>query len=151
MYPDARVVQLHRDPLKTVPSTVSLMGTIRSMRCEHVDVDALAPLISFGYALMLDDTMDARASGELPDDQFVDVRYADLVADGPGTVGAIYRDLGIALPDELPGAVTRHLNERPQSARGVHRYALADTGLDPVVERRRFERYQQHYDVPDEA
>ena len=43
VYPDATVVQLHRDPLKTVPSTVSLMGTIRSMRCEQVDVDGLAP------------------------------------------------------------------------------------------------------------
>ena len=34
VYPDARVVQIHRDPLKTVPSTISLMGTIRSMRSD---------------------------------------------------------------------------------------------------------------------
>ena len=50
VYPDARVIQIHRDPLKTVPSTISLMGTIRSMRCERVDVDALAPWVSLGYA-----------------------------------------------------------------------------------------------------
>ena len=42
VYPDARVVQLHPHPLKTVPSTVSLMGTIRSMRCE-VDVEGSLP------------------------------------------------------------------------------------------------------------
>lgn len=151
VYPDARVVQLHRDPLKTVPSTISLMGTIRSMRCEHVDVDTLAPLISLGYALMLDDTMDARAAGELPDDRFVDVRYADLVGDGPGTVERIYRDLGVDVPHDLPGAVARHLAERPQASRGAHRYSLTDTGLDAEAERARFRRYQQHYDVPDEA
>lgn len=150
VYPDARVVQLHRDPLKTVPSTVSLMGTIRSMRCEQVDVDALAPLISLGYSLMLDDTMDARAAGDLPDDRFVDVRYADLLADPTGTIAGIYGAFGVPVPELLPGAILRHLADRPQAARGVHRYALADTGLDAEAERQRFGRYQAHYGVPDE-
>ena len=35
VYPDARVVQIHRDPLKTVPSTISLMGTLKSMRSDR--------------------------------------------------------------------------------------------------------------------
>ncbi len=151
VYPDARVVLVHRDPLKTVPSTVSLMGTIRSMRCRDVDVDTLAPLISLGYALMLDDTMDARDSGALPDDRFVDVRYADLLADPTGTVAGIYQALGATPPAALPDAITAHLTERPQAARGVHRYSLADTGLDAEAERRRFRRYQDRYHVPDEA
>lgn len=150
VYPDARVVQLHRDPLRTVPSTVSLMGTIRSMRCERVDVDGLAPLISFGYALMLDDTMDARASGALPDDQFVDVRYADLMADPAATVLGIYEQLRRPAPADLAVSVTDHLARRPRGAHGEHRYSLADFGLDAATERARFARYQAHHDVPDE-
>lgn len=150
VYPDARVVQLHRDPLKTVPSTVSLMGTIRSMRCEQVDVAGLAPLISFGYALMLDDTMDARAAGALPDAQFVDVRYADLLADPAATVLGIYERLDRPAPPDLATAITDHLARRPKGAHGEHRYALADLGLDADAERARFARYQAAYDVPDE-
>ena len=150
VYPDARVVQLHRDPLKTVPSTVSLMGTIRSMRCERVDVDGLAPLISLGYALMLDDTMDARASGALPDDQFVDVRYADLMGDPAATGLGIYEQLRRPAPPSLAVSVTDHLARRPKGAHGEHRYSLADFGLDPATERARFARYQAHHDVPDE-
>lgn len=150
VYPDARIVQLHRDPLKTVPSTVSLMGTIRSMRCERVDVAGLAPLISFGYALMLDDTLDARASGALPDAQFVDVRYADLMADPAGAVLGIYEQLDRPIPAGLDVDVTDHLARRPKGAHGEHRYALEDFGLDPVAERARFSRYQATYDVPDE-
>jgi hypothetical protein len=94
--------------------------------------------------------MDARAAGELPDDRFVDVRYADLVSQPVATVTDIYDQLGAAVPASLPAAVTRHLAERPQAAHGVHRYSLADTGLDPEVERARFHLYQQHYGVPDE-
>ena len=95
VYPDARVVQIHRDPLKSVPSTISLMGTLKSMHSGGVDVSALAPLVSMGYGFMLDDTIDARARGELPDDQFVDVRYADLMADPTAALEQVYRALGV--------------------------------------------------------
>ena len=151
VYPDARVVQIHRDPLKSVPSTISLMGTLRSMRCGTVDVDSLVPWVSLGYAMMLDDTMDARASGALPDERFVDVRYSDLMEDPAGTVGRIHDRLGIDAPPQLRAAVTDYVAARPKDARGTHRYALADTGLDPVTERARFSRYQTAYGVPDEV
>ncbi len=151
VYPDARVVQIHRDPLKTVPSTISLMGTIRSSRCERVDVDSLAPWVCLGYAHMLDDTIDARASGELPDAQFVDVRYADLMAAPAATLTGVYQRLEIALPSAFADTVGRHLAARPRGAHGTHEYSLADTGLDAARERERFARYQATYGVPDEA
>lgn len=151
VYPDARVVLLHRDPLKSVPSTISLMGTLRSMRCEVVDVDALAGLVSFGYGAMLDAAMDDRDAGVLPDDRFVDVRYADLMDDPVATVAAIYDGLGIAFEPAHGEAIEAHLAARPKDRAGPHRYSLADTGLDVAAERERFARYQQRYDVPDEA
>jgi hypothetical protein len=151
VYPDARVVQIHRDPLKSVPSTISLMGTIRSTRCAQVDVDTLVPWVSLGYAAMLDDTVAARGSGELPDDQFVDVRYADLMADPAAAISQVYGDLGLALPSALPEAVSDYVAARPKGARGAHRYSLADTGLDEATERERFRSYQARHNVPDET
>ncbi len=151
VYPDARVVQIHRDPLQSVASTISLMGTIRSTRCEVVDVDSLAPWISIGYAHMLEDAIAARATGDLPDGQFVDVRYVDLMDAPVATVRDLYDRLGIAWPAALAAAVEAHLAARPRGGRGEHRYALADTGLDPARERQRFSRYQTTYGVPDEG
>ena len=150
VYPDARVIQIHRDPLRTVPSTISLMGTIRSMRGETVDVDRLAPWVSLGYAAMLDDTMGARTSGELPEAAFVDVRYADLMTDPVSTVRHAYAQLGLDVPSELDRTIQDYLASRPRLERGVHEYALADAGLELDVERRRFQRYQSTYGVPDE-
>ena len=116
---------------KTVPSTISLMGTIKSMRSDDVDVDALAPWVSIGYGSMLDDTIDARAAGELPDAQFVDVRYADLMSEPVATIASVYERLGVEPPAGHDTTVRDHLAVRPKGARGVHRYSLDDTGLDP--------------------
>jgi Sulfotransferase family len=151
VYPDARVVQIHRDPLKTVPSTISLMGTIRSMRTEQVDVDALAPLVSMGYGLMLDDEMRARESGELPDDQFVDVLYGDLLRAPVDTLRQVYDQLGAPWPATYATAIADHLAARPKGARGQHEYSLDSLHLDEAAERARFERYQARFGVPDET
>jgi hypothetical protein len=151
VYPDARVVQIHRDPLKSVPSTISLMATLRAMRYETVDVESIVPFISLGYGLLLDAVMDDRDSGRLPDDQFVDVRYADLMRDPVATLATVYRALGVAAPADLDERVTAHLAARPKGAHGAHRYALADTGLDEPAERARFERYAARYSVPIET
>ena len=151
VYPDARVVQIHRDPLKAVPSTISLMGTLRSMHGDRVDVDSLVGWVSIGYAMMLDDTMDARSTGELPDEQFVDVRYADLMDRPAETLRALYLDLDATEPAGYADEVRRHLARRPKDVRGAHRYSLADTGLDHATERDRFRRYQERHDVPDEV
>lgn len=150
VYPDARVVQIHRDPLKSVPSTISLMGTLQSMRCDPVDVEPIVPFVSLGYAALLDSVMDARTTGDLPDAQFVDVLYSDLMADPVTTVRSIYERIGTPPPDDMDDRVTAHLAERPKDARGAHTYALSDTGLDEAAERARFERYRSRYAVPDE-
>lgn len=151
VYPDARVIQIHRDPLKTVPSTISLMGTLKAMRCGHADVDSLAGLVALGYGLMLDDTIDARAGGELPDERFVDVRYQDLMEAPVEAVRRAYDQMGLAWPPSLGEAVEQHLAQRPKGARGAHEYSLADMGIDVAEERARFARYQATYAVPDEV
>jgi hypothetical protein len=151
VYPDARVIQIHRDPLKSVPSTISLMATLRSMRYEEVDIESIVPFISLGYGLLLDSVMDDRDNGRLPDGQFVDVRYADLMSDPVETLDDVYRAIDVEPPADLAARVTTHLSVRPKDVRGAHRYALADTGLDEVAERARFERYAARYSVPIEA
>ncbi len=42
-YPDACIIQTHRDPAKTMPSTVSTVAMILWLRTDAIDLDALAP------------------------------------------------------------------------------------------------------------
>jgi len=150
VYPDARVVHVHRDPLKTVPSTLSLLGTLKSMRCEDVSIADLPP-VAIGSAMLLDNAIAGRADGSLPDEQFVDVRYADLMAYPGRAVVDIYEQLEWPRADDLAHRVNAYVAARPKGAHGEHRYSLEDFGLDALTERERFGDYRERFSVPEEA
>jgi hypothetical protein len=150
VYPEARIIQTHRDPKKTIPSSLSLMGTLKWMRCEESDPAAGAETTAAGYAYIYRRQIEQRAKGELPDAQFVDVRYAELVADPGSTVERIYAALGWRCAPALRQAVVDYVARKPRGARGVHRYSLAEMGLDPAVERERFAFYCDHFGVAEE-
>ena len=59
VYPDARIVQTHRDPIKCMASTTSLMGTLYSMRSDQPFNAELMESIIMGEAtsMRLEDVM----------------------------------------------------------------------------------------------
>lgn len=150
IYPDARVVLTHRDPARTVPSTISLMATLRHMRRDDVDVDRLAAQLADGMALGLDAVMHWRAQGEVPDDRFYDLRYADLMADPVGALRRLYASWDRELDDATAQRVERYLAARPREQHGPHRYDLSTFGIDADALRARYARYRAQYDVPEE-
>ncbi len=150
VYPEAHIIQTHRDPLKTIPSTLSLLGTLKWMRCEKVEIAPLAPLIARGQAASYEREISHRADGTLPDENFVDVRYADLMNDPMKTIAAIYHRLGWSLSNESRNRMEQYLNSKPQGSRGRHAYSLAEMGLSAEKERARFKNYCQRFEVPAE-
>lgn len=145
VYPDARVVMLHRDPLETMPSTLSLMSTLKRMRNTAVDIAPMAATLPYGYEYMLRSVLDRRASGDLPDGQFCDVAYPDLLAEPVTTLRGVYDGFGLEFDDELGRSMHRYLDDKPRGAHGPHHYALADFGLDESVERERFRFYTDRF------
>jgi len=151
VYPDARIVRTHRDPLRTLPSTISLMGTLKWMRCRRVDMSRTARALAAGYAHLYAREIEQRASGTLPDERFVDVHFAELVADPVGTVREVYRRLDWAFPDAVAEGVARYASARPRGAHGVHRYSIAGVGLEAAEERRRYAFYLERYGIAEEG
>jgi hypothetical protein len=150
VYPDARIVHIHRDPLKIVPSTLSLLGMLKWMRSDHVELGAMAPVVSAGFAAMLDRIIAARAQGTLPDDRFVDVRYADLLDDPGATVAHVQEQLGWPSAAVVRDRARDYVAAKPKGAHGEHRYTLDDFGLDAAEQRARFAGYCEHFAVPAE-
>lgn len=150
VYPDARIIRTHRDPLKTLPSAISLMGTLKWMRCLEVDMSSAPGLLGFGYAYVYQREIDQRAGGGLPDDRFVDVQFTELVRDPASTVEGVYARLGWEFTDAARQRIDRYASDKPKDSRGPHRYSLEEIGLDAGAERERFRFYTDHYDVTEE-
>jgi hypothetical protein len=153
VYPDARVVVTHRDPLAVLPSLVNLMACLRWQRSDAVDREQLVEHVTLGTALVLEATMRRRDSGALPDDRIVDVRYHDLVTDPDETMAAVYDALDLDLTPEVAGRMRDYLaaKRRAREQTGAHEYSFADLGLDPDETRARFSAYQKRYDIPSEV
>jgi hypothetical protein len=150
VYPDARIVRTHRDPLKTLPSAINLMGTLKWMRCREVDMSTASKRLPLGFAHIYRREIEQRASGVLPDSQFVDVHFDDIVRDPVGTVESVYRQLGWPFTSGIADRIAGYAASKPKGSRGEHRYSLDDAGLDAGTERERFGFYTSHYGIVEE-
>ncbi len=140
----------HRDPLKTIPSLASLMAAMRSMRSDTVDFQEIGQIAAMSPYLF-EMVMEWRRSGAVPDDQIVDLRYGELMADPIGTLRGTYERLGIELAPAAEARMRALLDARPKGRHGAHSYSFADLGLDPADTRKLAESYMAEYGVQEES
>lgn len=149
-YPRASVVQTHRDPAKTMPSTVSTVAMVQWLRTDQVDLDATSLLIGAVFGDALATVARRRAEGSLPD-RFGDVRFADLMADPVAAIAGAYEQIGRELTAEHRQAIVDYLAAKPRGKHGVHRYTAADWGFDVDEVRAPLADYLAAMDVALEA
>lgn len=150
VYPDARIVQTHRDPLRVVASLVSLICTLRSLATEAIDPHEIATDWTVRLATGLTRTMRVRERGLLPPAQVFDLHFHEFMRDEIAMVRRIYAHFGLQLSAEAESRMRRFLAENRVDKHGRHTYTLALGGLDEPTERRRYAEYQERYGIPSE-
>jgi len=147
VYPDARIVQTHRDPVRVLASLCSLITLLRSMASDRIDPVAVAEDWSQRLEAGLRASMEVRAAGLLRDDQVFDLHLPDFVGNEIEMVRRIYDHFELKLGDEAETRMRRYLAENQSDKHGAHRYTLAPSGLNPELERSRFAAYQERFDI----
>ncbi len=152
VFPDMQLIWMHRDPVKSVSSVVSLVGTILWTRSERkMDSRAIAQLTNpAGLAALFNMVMDQIDRGDVPASQMHSVQYLDLVDAPMETVEKLYRDLKVPLTEAARTAMNRYIHEHPREARPPHRYQVG-TADKHAEERKLFERYENRYQVKREV
>jgi hypothetical protein len=128
VYPDARLVITHRDPARTVPSTVSAVCAGRWVRSDAVDPIKTAKTLAGGVGFIMNNA--AAQCASLPSGQVADLHYLDLLHDPVAAITAAYEQLGLPIADGHGDRITAYLAARPQTKYGTHRYGPEDYGLD---------------------
>lgn len=150
VYPDARFVMTHRDPVQTLASISKMTFNLRGMRAAGpVDMHEVGRDMLHFVTRHIERIMafDAQPEGR----RVVHVDYYALIADPVGQMRAIHRGLGIETPDDVAKTVGDWHASNPKNARGRNDYTLAQYGLDDAAVAEVFADYMQRFAIPREA
>ena len=145
VFPEATVIQTHRDPVETVPSFCSLVAHGWGVMSDHVDPREVGRQWSRKIERMLGRalaTRDARDGAG-----FIDVRYPDLIADPLAVMEQLCAQLDLPWSPEIRTHLGEWLTRNRQHRHGVHRYDASDFGLTAADLSERYADYRRRFDV----
>jgi hypothetical protein len=144
------VIHTHRDPTRFIASLVSLLAVLRFMRSDAVDIATLGPMMELTYQMFLEQVIDQREHGVIPNEQIVDSHFLDLMADPVASLRSLYQQLALEWPANHDDNVRGYLAAKPKGKHGAHKYDFADVGLEEASVRATFTRYVEHYGIAPE-
>lgn len=152
VYPDAKFIWTHRDPIKALSSEISLIGTLNWIRSDHPFIgESLANFTDARLvAAMLSQPIDWLESGAFPQDQLCNIQYREFMQSPLGVVEKIYAQFGIEMTASGRAAMQKYMDDHPRSSRPGHQYDLGSAER-VKQERELFRRYQDYFSVPSET
>ncbi|GAA2725070.1 sulfotransferase [Actinocorallia aurantiaca] len=139
VYPDALIVQTHRDPRASTASMCSLSAHSTSGWSTEFEGSVIGRSQLDLWSRGLEAFSAERARHD--PSRFHDVDYDEFVRDPLGTAESIYSRFGLTLTDEARTAMAAlHTESDAGAGRPSHSYSLADFGLTPEEVDERFPR-----------
>ena len=147
VFPDALVIQTHRNPIEVLSSSLQLTKALRGLFGRPDTTGRLMDRESRVLAEMMERSMHFRDGHPALAARFMDLSYADLVSDPLAAVSRIYEHLDCPLTQATILQMRQFIVGRSRYRRRNHS-SLADHGLDVRAEMRRFQNYCRRFGVP---
>ena len=151
VYPDARVVFLHRDPLKVLPSVAQLTEILRAPFTRRIDRRGIGRMVVEDWVRGAELMVQEARHPTLPSAQVLHLRYRDIVQRPIEAVQRLYSHFGMTLTTSAHDAMQALLAARPRGGYGENHYTFAAHGIDPEELRVRFADYVGLFGVPAES
>ncbi len=147
IFPDALVVQTHRDPAKAVPSLCALLMQSHAImevdrRDERAKIMCLREAAKWAKGVR-----EAMPVREAHAGQLIDVIHSAFHADPMAVVRRIYSFASLELQPEIEAAMAQRIAAWPELAYGVHRYDVTDFGVEESDIRDQFGSYIEQFDL----
>lgn len=150
VYPDARIVQCHRDPSKVLPSICSLVAGFRALGEDRVDCAAVGRRMLDLWGRSMDSGMAARVEIErrYGADRFFDLDFRDVLSDPVSAMRRVYDAFGYEMSEEAEARLRDWHESNPRGKHGAHAYAAEDYGLTTTAIQDRFAAYLERFSIP---
>jgi hypothetical protein len=145
VFPDARIIQTHRDAVTATVSLVSLTCYGVRNYFDHPNPLLMGQSLSGAVERLLRGIARDRAAD---DPRFVDVQFAEMMADPIAMVRKIYTSAGRELSPQTEQAMRAWLATHRRGKHGVHEYSALDFGIDVGERQRALRFYHERFGVP---
>lgn len=150
VYPDARFLMTHRDPVQTLASICKMTFHLRGMRAQApVDPVTVGRQMRMFIRRHIDRIM--AFEREPLADRVVHVDYYSLAADPVQALRDIHARLAIDTPAALEHSVQQWHQDNPKNARGRNDYSIEQWGLDADEIAEEYGDYISYFAIPRES
>ena len=129
VYPDAQIVQTHRDVKKTITSTASLYFHFRKAFGNNVKKETIAKEIIDIWVHRLNKGLDYRSQHPKKEERFFDFDFADFMDNPLQTIKNLYAYFDWRLCEETQEKMMTFLAENHRTKKGAHLYSLENYQL----------------------
>lgn len=150
VFPDARLVCTHRDPIKAVGSACSMTWNAIVRDTDNISPHWVGQEWLAKTDAMLRKTLKVRAA-MVPAEQQIDVLYQDISGDWRAEMERIYDFLKMPLTDAAVAGMQAWLDSNTQHKHGAHKYRLSDFGLSKEQVDDQLRYYRERFDIPYET
>ena len=150
VFPNAKLICPHRDPVKVVGSSCSMVWNSIVRDTASVTPEWVGQEWLRKTERMLQKSLQVRASSVTADNQY-DVLYADITADWELALQGVYDFLGQPFRPDTRIAMQAWQYSNRQHQHGAHKYSLTDFGLDPEEVEQRLMFYRKRFNIPFEV
>ncbi|HEX8058629.1 MAG TPA: sulfotransferase [Novosphingobium sp.] len=149
VYPDARFVMTHRDPVQTLASICKMTFNLRKSRAVNVDPNEVGRNMRHFIQRHIDRIMefDLGPNGS----RVVHVDYYTLIENPVAEMRRIHAGIGIDTPDAIAQSVGDWHRNNPKNARGKNEYTIEQWGLVDGEIAEQFGDYMRRFAIPRES
>jgi hypothetical protein len=151
IFPDAQVIQTHRDPSLAVPSLCALLLDVHRLR-EVGRVEQRAHNLGIREtAKWAKAVRDAESIRQRHRHQVIDIIHGEFHREPMAVIYRLYTRLGLHLSPEVEAEMITRIAAAPELSHGAHRYDIEGFGLsrDEILEQ--FDDYVDRFDLRPKA
>ena len=135
VFPDARIIHMERDPVRSVASLCSLTALMWNVLGKQVDQEEVGTYV-LGVAER-GRAVAEQALANLPPERLARVAYSEFVQDPVGIASSLYTRFGYRHDPALEVTMQSFMAANPRNRHNTHVYNLSDFGLDEETVRQR--------------
>ena len=141
IFPDSKVIQTHRDPLKTVPSFCSMCSNLFEPLTNSYDKNEIGHHWAHKLAKVLNHCMEV---SNLNKENFLNLEFKRMIKDPIFEMEEVYKFIDEDFTDQAENAMNAWKEEN-QHEMGAHQYSLEEFGLESSFIDSYFSEYIKQY------